>query len=147
MTITELKQQESALLSSNNKRLRLYGQAYKEILRKYNQYAKSWLSDSQLISEIAKDYIKKQSYESQIVKDKDEYKIRISAALKLITNDKLTYESTLKIVEDLNLNLNELTFENVRNVISNKYYYDLITPVSLKKAIAYCREQLLSSKS
>lgn len=147
MDIVQLRQQESTLLSSNNKRLRLYGQAYKEILRKYDQYAKSWLSDAQLISIIAKDYIKDQSNKSQFVKDDDkkEYKIRISAALKLVVNDKMTYENTLAIVKSLNLRLDELTFENVRNIVSEKYYYDLITPENLKKSIACLQDDLQSS--
>lgn len=147
MTYDELKRQEAALLSSSNKRLRLYGQAYKEIMRRYNQYAKSWLSDEQLISALASGYIKKQAEDSQFADDKSSYKARISAALKLIVNDKMTYENVYRMVEDLNLSLDDLTFENVRDIMSRKYYYSLVTPENLRRAVQTQRDLLLASKS
>lgn len=136
MKVSNLRKQEAALLSSNNKRFNLYGQAYKEILRQYDQYAKSWLSDEQLLSTIAKLYISKQQKEMQFTKNKEEYNIRISAAIKLIVNDKMDYNTLYLIVKNLNLNIKDLTFENVRNKLLNKYFYSLITPENLKKVVS-----------
>lgn len=142
MTIDELKRQEPKLLSSSISRLKQYGLAYKEIIRKAKQFSGLWLSDEMLLSEIAKKFIDSEKKESQFAKDKSTYEARIAAAAQLVRNDVLSYDSTYKAIESLDLTKNDLEFEKVRELIKNKYYYPKISPAVLSSVIEDLKRQL-----
>lgn len=146
MTYKELRRQEAACLSSSSKRLRLYGQAYKTILDLYGKCSKDWLSDEQLISSLAKEYINSQVEESKFVQNDSGYKIRVSAAMQLIVNDFADYETTYGYVKNLKLSYEDLSFSHVRELLSRKYYYKQILPSSLRRAVEQAKSEALHSE-
>lgn len=133
MNYKELKKTEAGYLASNNRVFRQYGKVLKYFLNMYNAYSKNCCSDEMLFSDIAGKYIESQRHDMQFVRDKEDYKLRISYAAEFIIKDFASKESIETALENYD---GEYTFEDVNNFLSKMYLYNKIRPETLEKIIS-----------
>lgn len=132
MDYKELKKTEAGYLASNSKVFRQYGKVLKYFLDKYGSYSKNCCSDDVLFSDIAKKYIASQRHDMQFVRDKEDYKLRISYAAEFIIKNFASKDLIETALENYD---GEYTFEDVNNFLSKSYLYNKIHPKTLEKII------------
>lgn len=133
MDYKELKKTEAGYLASNSKVFRQYGKVLKYFLDKYSSYSKNCCSDDVLFSDIAKKYIASQRHDMQFVRDKEDYKLRISYAAEFIIKNFASKDLIETALENYD---GEYTFEDVNNFLSKSYLYNKIHPETLEKIIS-----------